>query len=159
MFVVATASFRILYALIVLRHDRVRVIHFDVTQNPTQAWLSRQMTEVLSLGHRGPLSAARSGPSYGRTFRDRVRVTRIKDVVTAPRSPWQNGFSERLIGTVRRECVDHVIVFGEAHLRRSVSGAAGCYRSAAPPPSRISWVGPRSPVRLHRVGRVAVSPW
>ena len=88
MFVVATATFRLLYALIVLRHDRRTIIHFDVTENPTQAWLARQMTEAF-LWDTAPGHLLRDrDASYGLVFRDRVRVMGIKEVVTAPRSPW-----------------------------------------------------------------------
>jgi hypothetical protein len=81
MFVVATASFRLLYALIVLRHDRRRVIHFDVTQNPTQAWLSRQITEAFPWDTAARYLLRDRDASYGPAFRDRVRVMGIKDVV------------------------------------------------------------------------------
>jgi len=121
MFVVATASFRLLYALIVLRHDRRKVIHFDVTQNPTQAWLSRQITEAFPWDTAARYLLRDRDASYGPAFRDRVRVMGIKDVVTAPRSPWQNPYVERLIGSIRRECLDHIIVFNERHLRHVLS--------------------------------------
>jgi putative transposase len=101
MFIVATASFRLLYALIVLRHDRRKVIHFDVTQNPTQAWLSRQITEAFPWDSAARYLLRDRDASYGPTFRDRVRMMGIKDVVTAPRSTWQNPYVERLIGSIR----------------------------------------------------------
>src|SRR2546423_2038258 len=117
MFVVATATFHLLYALIVLSLDRRRVIHFAVTPNPTQDWLSRQMTEAF------PWDTA---PRYllrdrDTAFRHRVRAMGITEVITAPRSPWQNPYAERLIGSIRRECLDHVIIFNEHHLRRVLS--------------------------------------
>ena len=121
MFVVATATFRLLYALIVLGHDRRRVIHFDVTQNPTQVWLSRQMTEAFPWDTAPRYLLRDRDASYGPAFRDRVRAMGIKEVVTAPRSPWQNAYVERLIGSIRRECLDHIIIFNERHLRRVLS--------------------------------------
>ena len=121
MFVVATATFQLLYALIVLGHDRRRIIHFDVTQYPTQDWLARQMTEAFPWDT-GPRYLLRDrDASYGVVFRDRVRVMGIKEVVTAPRSPWQNAYVERLIGSIRRECLDHIIIFNERHLREVLS--------------------------------------
>ena len=87
MFVVATATFRLLYALIVLRHDRRTIIHFDVTENPTQAWLARQMTEAFPWDTAPGYLLRDRDASYGLVFRDRVRVMGIKEVVTAPRSP------------------------------------------------------------------------
>ena len=121
MFVVATATFRLLYALIVLGHDRRRVIHFDVTQNPTQVWLARQMTEAFPWDTAPRYLLRDRDASYGQAFRDRVRVMGIKEVVTAPRSPWQNAYVERIIGSIRRECLDHIIIFDERHLRRVLS--------------------------------------
>jgi transposase InsO family protein len=121
MFVVATATFRLLYALIVLRHDRRTIIHFDVTENPTQAWLARQMTEAFPWDTAPRYLLRDRDASYGLVFRDRVRVMGIKEVVTAPRSPWQNAYVERLIGSIRRECLDHIIIFNERHLREVLS--------------------------------------
>jgi transposase InsO family protein len=117
MFVVATATFRILYALIVLGHDRRKVIHFDVSENPTQVWLSRQMTEAFPWDTAPRYLLRDRDASYGPAFRDRVRVIGMKEVVSAPRSPWQNPYVERLIGSIRRECLDHIIIFNESHLR------------------------------------------
>jgi len=102
MFVVATATFPLLYALIVLGHDRRRIIHFEVTQNPTQVWLSRQMTEAFPWDTAPRYLLRDRDASYGPAFRDRVRVMGIKEVVTTPRSPWQNPYVDRLIGSIRR---------------------------------------------------------
>jgi transposase InsO family protein len=121
MFVVATATFQLLYALIVLGHDRRRIIHFNVTHNPTQAWLAQQMTEAFPWDTAPRYLLRDRDASYGPVFRDRVRVMGIKPVVTAPRSPWQNAYVERLIGSIRRECLDHIIIFNEHHLRRVLS--------------------------------------
>ena len=121
MFVVATATFRLLYALIVLGLDRRRIVHFGVTENPTQVWLSRQMTEAFPWDTAPRYLLRDRDTSYGPAFRDRVRVMGIEQVVTAPRSPWQNPYAERLIGSIRRECLDHIIIFNESHLRRVLS--------------------------------------
>ena len=96
MFVVATATFQLLYALIVLGHDRRKVIHFEVTHNPTQVWLAHQMTEAFPWDTAPRYLLRDRDASYGPAFRDRVRVMGIKEVVTAPRSPWQNPYVERL---------------------------------------------------------------
>jgi transposase InsO family protein len=121
MFVVVTATFRLLYALIVLGHDRRKVIHFDVTENPTQDWLARQLTEAFPWDTAPRYLLRDRDASYGQTFRDRVEAMGIDEVVTAPRSPWQNPFVERIIGSIRRECLNHVIIFDERHLRRVLS--------------------------------------
>jgi len=121
MFVVATAAFRLLYAVIVLDHNRRRVIHFDVTTNPTQAWLARQITEAFPWDTAPRYLLRDRDTSYGLGFRDRVRAMNIEEIVTAPSSPWQNPYVERIIGSIRRECLDHVIIFNETHLRRALS--------------------------------------
>jgi transposase InsO family protein len=118
MFVVATATFRLLYALIVLSLDRRRVVHFQVTQNPTQLWLSGQMTEAFPWDTAPRYLLRDRDKSYGPAFRHRVRAMGITEVITAPRSPWQNPYAERLIGSIRRECLDHVVILDERHLRR-----------------------------------------
>ena len=100
--VVATATFQLLYALIVLGHDRRKVIHVAVTHNPTQVWLAHQMTEAFPWDTAPRYLLRDRDAPYGPVFRDRVRVMGIKEVVTAPRSPWQNPYVERLIGSIRR---------------------------------------------------------
>ena len=121
MFVVASATFRLLYTVIILGHNRRKVIHFDVTQNPTQVWLAHQMTEAFPWDTAPRYLLRDRDASYGQAFRDRIQVMGIKEVVTAARSPWQNAYVERIIGSVRRECLDHVIIFGERHLRGVLS--------------------------------------
>ena len=110
MFLVATAKFQLLYALVVLGHARRKVIHFDVTRNPTQGWLARQITEAFPWDTAPRFLLRDRDASYGQTFRDRVQAMAIEEVVTAPRSPWQNAYVERIIGSIRRECLDHVII-------------------------------------------------
>jgi integrase-like protein len=121
MFVIATATFRLLYTLIVLNLDRRRVVHFEVTPNPTQDWLSGQMTEAFPWETSPRYLLRDRDKSYGPAFRHRVRAMGITEVITAPRSPWQNPYVERLIGSIRRECLDHVIILSERHLRRVLS--------------------------------------
>jgi Integrase core domain len=121
MFVVATATFQLLYTFIVLSHDRRRVVHFEVTRNPTQVWLSGQMTEAFPWETTPRYLLRDRDNSYGPAFRHRVRAMGITEVITAPRSPWQNPYVERLIGSIRRECLDHVIILSERHLRRVLS--------------------------------------
>src|ERR1700730_11911186 len=121
MFVVATATFRLFYALILLGHDRRRIIHFNVTQNPTQAWLSRQMTEAFPWDTAPRYLLRDRDAAFGQGFHDRVHAMGIEAVVTAPRCPWQNPYVERIIGSIRRECLDHIIIFNERQLRRVLS--------------------------------------
>ena len=121
MFVVATATFRLFYALILLGHDRRRIIHFNITQNPTQAWLSRQMTEAFPWETVPRYLLPDRDAAFGPGFRNRVHPMGVKEVVTAPRCPWQNPYVERIIGSIRRECLDHIIIFTERQLRRVLS--------------------------------------
>ena len=137
MFVVATATFQLLYTLIVLSLDRRRVVHFEVTPNPTQVWLSGQMTEAFPWDTAPRYLLRDRDKSYGAAFRHRVRAMGITEVITAPRSPWQNPYVKRLIGSIRRECLDHVIILSERHLRRVLSQV----RTVA----GAAWPGPRRP--------------
>jgi putative transposase len=115
---VPTATFRVLYVLVVLAHDRRRVVHFNVTKHPTAAWTAQQMIEAFP-DETAPRFLLRDRDQiYGEEFRRRVAGMRIEEVMTAPHSPWQSPYVERLIGSIRRECLDHVIVLGENHLRR-----------------------------------------
>src|SRR5260221_13644526 len=106
---------------IVLSLDRRRVVHFEVTSNPTQYWLAGQVTEAFPWDAAPRYLLRDRDKSYGPAFRHRVRAMGITEVITAPRSPWQNPYAERLIGSIRRECLDHVIIFNEHHLRRVLS--------------------------------------
>jgi len=117
-FVVPTATFRILYVFVVLLHHRRRVVHFNVTDSPTAAWTAQQIVEAFP-DDSTPRYLLRDRDSiYGGEFRRRVKGMCIAEVLSSPRSPWQNPFAERLIGTLRRELLDHVIVLSEGHLRR-----------------------------------------
>src|SRR3954447_12149324 len=118
LFVVPTISFRLLYGLLVLRHDRRRILWLGVTADPTAEWIARQVTEACGWESAPQYLVRDRDRVHGEAFTRRIRAMGIRDRPTAPRSPWQNGQAERLIGSIRRECVDHVIVFGEQHLRR-----------------------------------------
>jgi transposase InsO family protein len=117
-FVVPTATFRVLFVLLVLAHDRRRVVHFNVTSDPSAAWTANQITQAFPCesAPRYPLRD-RDGV-YGKYSQRRVKNFGIKEVLTAARSPWQNLHVERLIGSIRRDCLDHLIVLNERHLRR-----------------------------------------
>jgi Integrase core domain len=130
MFVVATATFRILYTLIVLDHVRRKIIHFGVTKNPTQVWLSHQIAEAFPWDTAPWYLLRNRDASYGPVLRSRVKGMGVEEVVIAPRSPWQNPFVERVVGSIRRECLDHVIVFNERHLRHVLSSYFQYYHEA-----------------------------
>ncbi len=117
-FVVPTVRFRLLYCFIVLRHERRRVVHFNVTQHPTARWTAQQIIEAFPWDEAPRFLIRDRDGIYGVDFRQRIKHMGIEEVVIAYRSPWQSPFVERLIGSIRRECLDHIIVFNEAHLIR-----------------------------------------
>ena len=103
---------------------------FGVTANPTAEWISRQITEAFPWGSAPRYLIRDRDTSYGRVFVQRLRAMGIRDGPIAPRSPWQNTYVERFIGSIRRECLDHMIVFGEAHLRRILGSYAAYYNES-----------------------------
>jgi transposase InsO family protein len=117
-FTVPTATFRILYGFIVLSHDRRQIVHFNVTEHPTAQWTAQQIVEAFPFDSAPGYLLRDRDCTYGDAVRRRIKSLGIEDVPTAPRSPWQNAFVERVIGSIRRDCLDHVIVFNEQHLRR-----------------------------------------
>ncbi len=126
-FTVPTVSFRVLFVLIVLAHDRRRILHFNVTEHPTAQWTAQQLVKALPW-ETAPRYLLRDRDAvYGKVFDRRVAGLGMAQVLTAPRSPWQNPYAERVIGSIRRECLDHVIVFSEDHLRRLVARYVAYY--------------------------------
>lgn len=117
-FTVPTATFRVLYGFVILSHDRRRVLHYYVTARPTAEWAAQQFIEAFPYDAAARYLLRDNDAIYGEAFRKRVESLGIQEVRTAYQSPWQNGYVERLIGSVRRECLDHVIVFEERHLLR-----------------------------------------
>ena len=117
-FVVPTVMFKVLFVFLVLAHDRRRVVHVNVTDAPTAQWTAQQIVEAFPW-ETAPRYLLRDRDAvYGVVFSSRVQALGIREVKAAPRSPWQNPYVERLIGTLRRECLDHVVVLNETHLRR-----------------------------------------
>ena len=117
-FAVPTATFRLLYVFVVLLQDRRKVVHFNVTDSPTAAWTAQQIVEAFPDDWAPRYLLRDRDGIYGDEFRRRVKGIGIAEVLTAPRSPWQNPFVERVIGTIRRDVLDHIIVLNERHLRR-----------------------------------------
>jgi putative transposase len=127
MFVVASASFRLLFVMVILLHERRKIVRFDVAEHPTAAWLAQQVTEAFPWDTAPRYLLRDRDASYGAEFCKRIEAMGISEVVTAARSPWQNAYVERLIGSIRRECLDHVIVRNERHLLRMLSSYADYY--------------------------------
>ncbi|MDH3727447.1 MAG: integrase core domain-containing protein [Myxococcales bacterium] len=116
-FVVPTATFRILYVFLVLKHERRRIMHFNVTEGPSARWTGQQLVNAFPYDSALKYVIRDRDKIYGAEFARRVCAMGIEQVLTAPRSPWQNPYCERVIGTLRRDCLDHVVVLGEQHLR------------------------------------------
>jgi putative transposase len=129
-FTVPTAHLRVLFVLVVLAHHRRRVVHFNVTEHPTAAWTAQQLVEAFPEDSAPSYLLRDRDRVYGHAFRHRVKGMGIREVLTAPQSPWQNPFAERLIGSIRRECLDHVLVLGERHLRRILTHYCAYYHRA-----------------------------
>lgn len=117
-FTVPTVTFRILFVLVILAHERRHVVYFNITEHPTAQWTAQQVVEAFPWDETPQYLLCDRDSIYGAEFRQRIRHVAIEKVVVAPRSPWQNPYVERFIGSIRRECLDHLVVFHERHLKR-----------------------------------------
>ncbi len=154
MFVVASVSFRLLYVMIILGRDRKKIVRAAVTEQLTAAWLSRQVTEAFSWDTARRYLLRDRDSSYGADFCSRADAMSIPKVVTGPRSPWQNPYVERVIGSIRREHLDHLVIFNERRLRPILPSYVEYYHRARTHLS-LDCPGPR-PIMPRRVGRVAI---
>src|ERR1700750_479430 len=127
LFVVPTIGFDLLYAFVIMRLDRRDLVWINVTANPIAEWVARQITEAFPWDGAPRYMIRDRDRIYGTVVTRRLRAMGIRDKPIAPASPWQNGFAERLIGSIRRECLDHIIVLGEVHLRRILKSYARYY--------------------------------
>jgi putative transposase len=126
-FTVPTATFRVLFVLVVLSHHRRRVVYFNVTEHPTALWTGQQIVEAFPEATAPRYLLRDQDQISGNSFRQRVSGMDIEQVLTAPQSPWQSPYIERLIGSIRRDCLDHVIVLGQWQLRRIVTSYFAYY--------------------------------
>ena len=127
LFVVRTIGFKLLYGLAILHLERRRLVLTAVTANPTADWIARQITKAIPWNQAPRYLIRDRDGSYGAVFTKMLQAMGIRDQPIAPRSPWQNGHVECLIGSIRRECLDHVVVLGQAHLRRILTAYTGYY--------------------------------
>jgi transposase InsO family protein len=130
MCVVPMLTFDRLFAVLVLGHSRRQLLWFEVTRHPTAEWLARQITEAFPWASAPAYLVRDNGGAYGHVFTSRVRAMGIRDRPISPRSPWQNGHMERLIGTLRRECLDRMLIFYASNLRRVLASYAAYYNQA-----------------------------
>jgi putative transposase len=131
-FLVPTLTFRLLFVFVVLRHDRRELLHLNVTEHPTAVWTARQILEIFP-NETAPRYLLRDWDAvYGECFTRCLANMGIREVIIAPKAPWQNPFVERVIGSIRRECLDHYLILNEAHLRRLLRGYIAYYNTARP---------------------------
>ena len=131
-FTVPTIGFQVLYVFVVLAHERRRVVHFNVTAHPTAEWTAQQLREAFPFDQIPRYLLRDRDKIFGDDFRRQARDMRMEEVLSAPRSPWQRAYVERLIGSIRRECLDHVIVFHQAGLRRTLAAYFSYYHQTRP---------------------------
>ena len=168
LFVVPTISFRPLFGFLILQHDRRRLLWTAATAHPTAEWIARQLTEACGWDAAPQYLIRDRDRAYGEVVTLRLRTLGIRDRPISARSPWQNAYAERLIGSVRRECIDHVVVFGERHLRHLLLSYKKYYNETrthlslskdAPSPRAVQPIGPIFGVPIlgglhHQYGRI-----
>jgi transposase InsO family protein len=156
LFVVPTIGFKLLYCLFILDHGRRKLVHHAVTAHPTAEWIAQQIVEAFPWDGAPEYFLRDHDAVYGEVVKRRLRGLGIRDRPIAPRSPWQNAYMERLIGSARREFIDHVIVLGEKHLRRIMSVYAKYYNEAR---THLS-LGKDAPIGrpVDRFGRIIAEP-
>src|SRR5881296_2045901 len=158
LFTVPTARLRVLFVLVVLAHHRRRVVHCNVTEHPTAHWTAQQIVDAFP-DDSAPSFLLRDRDSvYGHVFRQRVKGMGIGEVLTAPHCPWQNPFAERLIGSIRHECLNHVLVLGERHLRRILARYFEYYHRARTHLSLDKDAPDARAVELSDAGRIVEIP-
>jgi putative transposase len=160
-FTVPTATFRVLFVLVVLSHERRRILHVNVTAHPTSAWTRQQLREAFAWDGAPRFLLRDRDRIYGSDFARTVEAMRIEEVLTAPLSPWQNPFVERVIGSLRRECLDHVIIWNERSLRRILQEYLAYYHHCrthlalekdSPVPRRVQPLGRGGIIAVPHVG-------
>src|SRR5262245_41624573 len=154
--IVPTVGFKLLFVLVILRHERRRLISLSVTAHPTAEWIARQITDAFPSDEAPDDMLRDRHASYGNAVTKRLTAMGIRDHPIAPRSPWQNGHAERLIGSIRRECLDHIVIFGEVHLRRILAAYTGYYNELR---THLS-LGKDSPGHrpIQQVGQLTTTP-
>ena len=153
-------TFRLLFAFVILRHERREVVHFNVTEHPSAAWAAQQVIEAFPFDEARKYLLRDRDRIYGAEFVARVNGMGVEDVLTTPHAPWQNPYVERLIGSIFRECLDHLIVINEGHLRRVLREYFNYYHADRPHMSldsnspRPRQIEPPTSGRVVAIGRV-----
>ena len=157
-FTVPTVLFKVLFVFVVLAHDRRRVVHVNVTDAPTAQWTAQQLVEAFPWDTAPRYLLRDRDAVYGAVFSSRVQALGILEVKTAPRSPWQNPYVERLIGTLRRDCLDHVVVLNDTHLRRLLHAYFAYYHGTRTHLSLDKDAPEPRPVERPNLGRIVETP-
>jgi transposase InsO family protein len=157
LFVVPTVTFRLLFVLIILAHDRRRLVHVAVTAHPTAAWTAQQLRNAYS-EHDAPRYLLHDRDSIFADVATTIAGMNMQTLRTAPRSPWQNAYAERVIGSIRRECLDHVIVVNAAGLHRLLTGYITYYMQSRTHLALAKDTPISRPVMPSSVGRIVVTP-
>jgi putative transposase len=157
-FLVSTLTLRLLFVFVVLRHDRRELVHINVTDHPTAVWTIQQLIEAFPDDSAPRFLLRDRDAIYSEEFARRVKGMGIREVPTAPRAPWQNPFVERVIGSIRRECLDHFLILNEAHLRRLLRAYIAYYNTARPHQSLENNSPQPRGVELPPCGRIVAIP-
>jgi transposase InsO family protein len=157
-FVVPTATFSILYVFLAMSHDRRRILHFNVTTSPSAQWTAHQVREAFPYDTAPRYLLRDRDCIFGADFVRCVKSRGIEEVITAPGSPWQNPFCERLIGSIRRDCLDHVIVLNERHLLRVLRSYASYYHASRTHRSLDDDCPEPRPIEPAEMGKVVAQP-
>ena len=153
-----TISFQVLYVFLILAHDRRRILHFNVTAHPTAEWTGQQLREAFPFDQLPRYLLRDRDRIFGNDFREQVRDLGIHEVLSTPRSPWQRAYVERVIGSIRRECLDHVIVFQENSLRRTLASYFDYYHRSRTHLSLGKDTPEPRPIQLPEIGSVVAVP-
>jgi transposase InsO family protein len=157
-FTVPTIRFQVLYVFLVLAHDRRRILHFNVTAHPTAEWTAQQLHEAFPWDTAPRYLLRDRDRIFGDDFVEQVKAMGIQEVLSAPRSPWQRAYVERVIGTIRRECLDHVIVFNQATLYQHLKAFAAYYHESRTHLSLAKDTPETRPVQCHSAARRSSPP-
>ena len=157
-FVVPTLTFQLLFGFLILRHHRRELVHVNVTDHPTAAWAAQQLVESFPEEITPKYLLRDRDAIYGAAFARRVKNLGMSEILIAPRAPWQNPFAERVIGSIRRECLDHVIVLNERHLRRLLRSYLAYYNVTRPHQSLHNDSPHRREVQAPTAGRIVAIP-
>ena len=155
---VPTIRFQVLYVFLVLAHDRRRIVHFNVTAHPTAEWTAQQLREAFPFEQVPKYLLRDRDGIFGADFTKQVKDLSIEEVLSTPRSPWQRAYIERVIGSIRRECLDHVIVFKEGSLYRHVQSFVDYYHESRRHLSLEKDTPGSRPVQPPELGRVIALP-